>query len=49
MSRYIYDAAIFGDFNAIQAAGMLMVVIAVLTRLVGDLAYAFLNPRIRYS
>ncbi|MBI1294040.1 ABC transporter permease subunit [bacterium] len=49
LGRYIYDAAIFGDFNAIQAAGMLMVVIAVLTRLIGDLAYTFLNPRIRYS
>jgi peptide/nickel transport system permease protein len=49
LGRYIYDAAIFGDFNAIQAAGMLMVVIAVATRLIGDLAYTFLNPRIRYA
>ncbi len=49
LGSYIYDAAIFGDFNAIQAAGMLLVVIAVLTRLIGDLAYTFLNPRIRYS
>ncbi len=49
LGRYIYDAAIFGDYNALEAAGMLMVVIAVVTRLLGDLAYTFLNPRIRYA
>lgn len=49
LGSYIYDAAIFGDFNAIEAAAMLTVVIAVATRLLGDLAYTFLNPRIRYS
>ena len=49
LGKYIYDAAIFGDFNAVEAAAMLTVLIAVLTRIVGDLAYTFLNPRIRYS
>lgn len=49
LGQYIYDAAIFGDFNAVEAAAMLTVVIAVGTRLVGDLAYTFLNPRIRYA
>ncbi len=49
LGSYIYDAAIFGDFNAIEAAAMVTVVIAVATRLLGDLAYTFLNPRIRYS
>jgi peptide/nickel transport system permease protein len=49
LGKYIYDAAIFGDFNAVEAAAMLTVVIAVGTRLVGDLAYTFLNPRIRYA
>jgi ABC-type dipeptide/oligopeptide/nickel transport system permease component len=28
---------------------MVTVVIAIVTRLIGDLAYTFLNPRIRYS
>ncbi len=49
LGSYIYDAAIFGDFNAIEASAMITVGIAVSTRLLGDLAYTFLNPRIRYA
>lgn len=47
LGKYIYDSAVFGDFNAIQAAALVMVVIAVVTRLLGDLIYTLLNPRIR--
>jgi peptide/nickel transport system permease protein len=49
LGKFIYDAAIFGDFNAVEAAAMLTVAIAVSTRLIGDLAYTLLNPRIRYA
>lgn len=49
LGTYIYDAAIFGDYAAVEAAAMLTVTIAVATRLIGDLAYTFLNPRIRYA
>jgi len=49
LGKFIYDAAIFGDYNAIEAAAMLTVGIAIVTRLVGDFAYTLLNPRIRYS
>lgn len=49
LGKYIYDAAIFGDFYAVEAAAMLTVTIAIATRLIGDLAYTFLNPRIRYA
>jgi peptide/nickel transport system permease protein len=49
LGKYIYDAAIFGDFNAVEAAAMFTVVIAIATRLIGDLAYTLLNPRIRYA
>jgi peptide/nickel transport system permease protein len=49
LGYYIYKAAIFGDFNAIEAAAMVTVLIAVGTRLVGDFAYTLLNPRIRYA
>jgi peptide/nickel transport system permease protein len=49
LGKYIYDAAIFGDLYAIEAAAMLTVVIAITTRLIGDLAYTLLNPRIRYA
>lgn len=49
LGNYIYKSAIFGDFNAVEAAAMVTVAIAVITRLIGDLAYTLLNPRIRYA
>ncbi|RME83818.1 MAG: ABC transporter permease [Caldilineae bacterium] len=49
LGSYIYSASIFGDPNAVEAAAMLLVIIAVGTRLIGDLAYTYLNPRIRYA
>lgn len=49
LGSYIYGAAIFGDPNAVEAAAMLLVIIAVATRVIGDLAYTLLNPRIRYA
>ena len=49
LGKYIYDSAIFGDFNAVEAAAMVTVLIAVVTRILGDLIYTLLNPRIRYS
>ncbi len=49
LGKYIYDSAVFGDVNAIEAAAMVTVLIAVATRIIGDLAYTFLNPRIRYA
>ncbi len=49
LGKYIYDAALFGDYNAVAAAAMIMVVIAVATRLIGDLLYTVLNPQIRYA
>ncbi|MEZ4866705.1 MAG: ABC transporter permease [Caldilineaceae bacterium] len=49
LGTYIYDSAIFGDFNAVEAAAMVTVAIAVITRIIGDVAYILLNPRIRYS
>jgi len=49
LGKYIYDAGVFGDYNAVEAAAMLTVLIAIVTRLLGDLIYTFLNPRIRYA
>jgi peptide/nickel transport system permease protein len=49
LGNYIYSSAIFGDYNAVEAAAMFTVLVAVATRLIGDLAYTFLNPRIRYA
>ncbi|MEM7127058.1 MAG: ABC transporter permease [Chloroflexota bacterium] len=49
IGRYILEAALFKDVFAIEAAAMLMVVIAVGTQLLADIIYTYLNPRIRYS
>lgn len=49
LGTYIYNAAVFGDFNAVSAAAMLTIAFAVLTRLAGDFSYTLLNPRIRYE
>lgn len=49
LGKYIYDSAIASDTNAVIAAAMVTVVIAIATRLIGDLAYTYLNPRIRYA
>ncbi len=49
LGKYIYESAIFGDYNAVEAAAMFTVIVAVVTRLLGDLLYTYLNPRIRYT
>ncbi|MFN8439896.1 MAG: ABC transporter permease [Caldilineaceae bacterium] len=49
LGKFIFDSATFGDYNSVEAAAMFTVVVAVATRLLGDLVYMFLNPRIRYS
>jgi peptide/nickel transport system permease protein len=49
LGKYILDAALFKDVFAIEAAAMLLVIIAVGTQLFADLLYTYLNPRIRYS
>ncbi len=49
LGDYIFESAIFGDVYALAAAAMVTVIVAVLTRLFGDLAYTLLNPRIRFS
>ena len=49
LGKFIFDAATFGDYNSVEAAAMFTVVVAVATRLLGDLLYTFLNPKIRYG
>lgn len=49
LGKFIFDSATFGDYNSVEAAAMFTVVVAVFTRLLGDLVYMFLNPKIRYS
>jgi len=49
LGRYILESALFKDVYAIEAAAMLLVVIAVGTQLLADIIYTYLNPRIRYA
>jgi peptide/nickel transport system permease protein len=49
LGRYVMEAALFKDVFAIEAAAMLLVVIAVGSQLVADIIYTYLNPRIRYA
>jgi peptide/nickel transport system permease protein len=49
LGRYVLEAALFKDVFAIEAAAMVLVVIAVGSQLIADIIYTYLNPRIRYS
>jgi peptide/nickel transport system permease protein len=45
--RMMLDAALFKDVALIEAGGLVAVVIAITTQIVGDVGYMLLNPRIR--
>ena len=49
LGKYLLDAALYKDVNALEAGAMILVIIAVSTQLVADIIYTFLNPRIRYA
>ncbi len=49
LGMYLLDSALFKDINAIEAGAMMMVALAVVTQLIADVIYTFLNPRIRYT
>lgn len=47
--KLLLDAALFGDIYVIQAATLVAVFVAVLSQIISDAGYTFLNPRIRFS
>jgi peptide/nickel transport system permease protein len=47
--KLLLDAALFGDLYVVQAATLAAVLVAVLSQLISDVGYTFLNPRIRFS
>jgi peptide/nickel transport system permease protein len=47
--KLLLDAALFGDLYVVQAATLAAVVVAVMSQLISDIGYTFLNPRIRFS
>ncbi len=46
--KMLLDAALFGDIYVIQAATLVAVFVAVLSQIISDVGYTFLNPRIRF-
>lgn len=49
LGGYILDTALFKDVFGIEAATMVLILVAVTTQLLADFIYTFLNPRIRYA
>lgn len=49
LGSYLLQSALFKDFNAIEGGAIILVAVAVGTQLLADIAYTFLNPRIRYA
>jgi peptide/nickel transport system permease protein len=47
--KLLLDAALFGDLYVVQAATLAAVLVAVMSQLISDVGYTFLNPRIRFS
>lgn len=49
LGRLFASAALFNDIPMLEASALLGVMFAVVSQLLADLLYGFLNPRIRYS
>ncbi len=49
LGHFLLVSAQYKDVTAIEAGAMVMVTLAVSTQLIADIAYTFLNPRIRYT
>jgi peptide/nickel transport system permease protein len=49
LGRFILGAALNRDVFGLEAATMILVLVAVGTQLIADVVYTFLNPRIRFA
>ncbi|MDR3573967.1 MAG: ABC transporter permease [Anaerolineaceae bacterium] len=49
LGTFILNAALYKDIASIEAASMVLIVLAVGTQLIADIIYSYLNPRIRFS
>ncbi len=47
--RMLFDAAMYGDIQVVQAGTLVAVCVAVTSQLLSDIGYAVLNPRIRFG
>jgi peptide/nickel transport system permease protein len=49
LGNLILNASLYKDVYTIEAAAMLLVLLAVGTQLIADVIYSLINPRIRYA
>lgn len=49
LGNFILSVALYKDVYAIEAASMVLILLAVGTQLIADLVYSLINPRIRYT
>lgn len=49
LGRFILDTALNRDVFAIEAAALFLVIVAVGSQFIADIAYTFLNPRVRFT
>jgi peptide/nickel transport system permease protein len=47
--KLLLQAALFGDVYVVQACTLVAVIVAVLSQIISDVGYTFLNPRIRFT
>jgi peptide/nickel transport system permease protein len=47
--RMILEASLASDITTVEAATLVAVLIAVITQVIGDVGYMYLNPRIRFA
>ncbi|MGF1477741.1 MAG: ABC transporter permease [Geminicoccaceae bacterium] len=47
--KLLLEAALFGDVAVVQACTLVAVIVAVMSQIISDIGYTFLNPRIRFS
>jgi peptide/nickel transport system permease protein len=47
--KLLLDAALFGDIYVVQAATFVAVFVAVISQIISDVGYTYLNPRIRFA
>ena len=49
LGNFILQASLYKDVYSIEAASMVLILLAVSTQLIADLVYSLINPRIRYT
>jgi peptide/nickel transport system permease protein len=49
VGRLFYEAVMMRDYNLIMAEVVLVAVLTMVGNLIADIAYAYVDPRIRYE